>query len=252
MRKILLYPFYRWGNGSSKINNWSEVTQLTRDRARISAQMCLTPNPKRVASDVTSRIAEVQSRAPTPAGRPGRWDWRPPSCSQPTSFIRLFTLQQMLLCNYCSGPGTAAVINSRGPALSMRTSRINKDLFWRQLRLRPMSVHFYLHWSSSPGTSAFARVGSWDLDHAKVQGTGPNATAVDLMLDIYPRGTSNRGVIQNLSLPPVRKCFLATPLNDSLEQYFWSHPNSSECTWCFSVTPLPWYKRAGRSWASSA
>lgn len=84
----------------------------------------------------------------------------------------------------------------------------------------PMCVHVL-----RPGaifTRSF-RVGpSWLLKSRSCKSPKHRAKchAVDSMLDVYPRGTSNREVIQNLSLPPVWNCFLATPSSDSLVAIF--------------------------------
>lgn len=55
--------------------------------------------------------------------------------------------------------GSGAAKQHRGPALSLRTLKTNKDLFPRLLCLRPMCVHFCLQGASLPRALGWGHVG---------------------------------------------------------------------------------------------
>ena len=116
--------------------------------------------------------------------------------------------------NYC-GPGAVAGIKStvvlslaRGPQ--------------RQARLILEAAQSAAHKCPLFPPGNFRTGPCWLLrprSH-KVLRARPSATAVDPRLTIYPRGTSNCGVIKSLSFPPVWNCSLTTPLHDSLGAIF--------------------------------
>lgn len=121
--------------------------------------------------------------------------------------------------NYC-GPGAVAGIKStvvlslaRGPQRQTRTYFGDCSVCspW-------VSVHFSLQEPSLPGTLGLDLTDSCDPDPARV--LRASATAIDPRLAIYPRGTSNCGVTESLSFPPVWNCSLTTPLHDSLGAIF--------------------------------